>query len=254
MINASVYIITQDEEKNISRVLKSVKDFAEIIIVDSGSKDKTIDIAKNFNLRVKVYNHKWKNYSDQKAYALLKCTKKWVLNLDADEELSQNAKQEIIDLIEDESADAVSFSIYESFIGKFPNKFTHFNSKVRFFKKEKGNYDLKNLAHEGVIINGNIKKAKGFIYHYGITSIENIVNKFNKYSTLKAKEKADKGKQYCTLKLLFVFPFTFLKSYLLRRNFLNGIRGVIVSVNVAYYAFIKEAKLYEKIKTEKNKK
>lgn len=243
-IKASVYIITLNEEKNLTRALESVKTFDEIIVVDSGSADRTLDIAKQYTPR--VYHHEWQGFSKQKEYAKTLCTNDWVLNLDADEEADELLLAEINQTISENRIDALSIRISEFFMGRFGHPKARHNAKVRFFRKSKGTYS-DSLVHEGVIVQGITEPARGLIRHYGETSLAVKVQKINNYSSLRAQEKSLKNKKPSVLKLLLVFPSIFLKSFFLRRNFLNGKRGFIGSMINAFYAFLKEAKLYEQI-------
>ena len=106
-------------------------------------------------------------------------------------------------------------------------------------------YDIQKQVHESISVQGAVKQAKGAIRHYGENSISIKVEKNNQYSTLRADEKFSKGKKSNVLKLVLILPLTFIKSYIFRRGFLNGKRGFITSTVNAFYAFLKEAKLYE---------
>ena len=94
-------------------------------------------------------------------------------------------------------------------------------------------------------MDGRIEKAKGFIYDYGTIDLKTHLNKINEYSSLRALEKFEKNKKSSLIKLLFIFPLAFLKSFIIKRGFLNGTRGFIAAINNSFYAFLKEAKLYE---------
>lgn len=242
MIKASVYIICKNEEKHIKRVLESVKDFSEIIIVDSGSSDKTLEIATSYTN--KIYHQDWMGFAKQKEYARSLCSNEWVLNLDADEELTQELKQEIINKIEENKIDGLNIKISSSYLGKFNSEKSKFNRRIRFFRKSAGYYPDK-LVHESIVVDGKIEKAKGFIYDYGTIDLKTHLNKINEYSSLRALEKFEKNKKSSLIKLLFIFPLAFLKSFIIKRGFLNGTRGFIAAINNSFYAFLKEAKLYE---------
>lgn len=242
-INASVYIITWNEEKNLPRALKSVCMFDQIVVVDSGSSDRTAAIARGCTPC--VYTHEWQGFSRQKDYAKSLCTHEWVLNMDADEEVDAALLTAIRKTVETDSADALIIRIRDAFQGRLAHPRTKHHAKIRFFKKSKGRYS-DSLVHEGVIVKGRIAKAKGFINHFGEVSIETKVDKNNRYSSLRAEEKFLKRKHPSPLKLFTVFPATFFKSFILRRNFLNGKRGFVGSTINAFYAFLKEAKLDEK--------
>ncbi|MBE2984329.1 glycosyltransferase family 2 protein [Campylobacter sp. RM9344] len=241
MIKASVYIICKNEEKHIRRVLESVKDFDQVVIVDSGSTDDTLNIAKSYT--DKIYHRDFTDYADQKEYAKNLCKNEWVLNLDADEELSSGLKNEIEQTIVNNDADGIEVLISSMYLGSF-NKYGRFIKRIRFFKKDMGSYPKK-LVHESINFNGRVKKSKNFIYDYGSNEISTHINKINSYSGLRAVEKFEKNKKSSFLKLAFLLPIAFFKSYFIRRNFLNGKKGLIVSINLAFYAFLKEAKLYE---------
>ena len=241
----SVYIICKNEAEHIRRVLESVKDVDEIIIVDSGSSDTTLEIAREYT--DKIYYQKWLGFSGQKEYAKNLCSNKWVLNLDADEQLSKELKSEIEELLKENKEDGLDIKISSRYLGKFNHPFSKFNRRVRFFRKSKGYYPEK-LVHESIVVEGKIKKSNGFIYDYGTADLETHLHKINTYSTLRAREKAQHGKKASIAKLIGILPLAFLKSFVLKRGFLNGIRGFIAAINNAYYAFLKEAKLYEKNK------
>ena len=241
----SVYIICQNEAQHIRRVLESVKDFDEVIIVDSGSTDKTLEIAKEYT--DKIYHQEWLGFAGQKEYAKNLCSKEWVLNLDADEQLTKELKNEIEEMIKEDSIDGLDIKVSSKYLGKFNHPLSKFNRRVRFFRKEKGHYPQK-LVHESIVIEGKVKKAKGFILDYGTLNLETHLRKINEYSSLRAQEKVEKGKKASMLKLLTIFPLAFFKSYIIKRGFVNGLRGFIAATNNAYYAFLKEAKLYEKNK------
>ena len=245
-IPVSVYIICQNEEKHIRRVLESVKNFDEIIIVDSGSTDQTLEIARKYT--DKVYHQKWLGFSRQKEYAKNLCTKEWVLNLDADEEVTLDLTEEIINMIKKNQEDGLDIKISSKYLGKFNHPFSKFNRRVRFFRKSKGHYPEK-LVHESIVIEGKVKKAQGFIFDYGTLDLKTHLYKINEYSTLRSEEKFAKGKKVSLLKLVFVFPLAFFKSFIIKRGFLNGRRGFIGAINNGYYAFLKEAKLSEKTKS-----
>lgn len=250
MINASVYIICKNEEKHIKRVLESVKDFAEIIIVDSGSIDRTLDIAKEFTKN--IFYKEWLGFAAQKEYARSLCTNEWVLNLDADEELTGQLKDEIIQTIDGNNIDGLNIKISSQYLGKFNNEKSKFNRRVRFFRKDVGHYPEK-LVHESITINGKVKNANGFIYDYGTIDLKTHLSKINDYSSLRAEEKFNKNKKASLVKLLLVFPLSFFKSFFIKRGFLNGTRGFIAAINNSFYAFLKEAKLYE-LNNNKEKK
>ena len=243
-IPCSVYIVTLNCGEWLQQTLESITEFDEVVILDSGSTDDTYDIAQKFK-NVRIFHQDWLGYAKQKSVALEQCRNPWVLNLDGDEVLSLDLKNEIINFINLDTGDALIIPFNDAFLGVPNHNLTKKHAKVRFFRKECGQYDLTNQAHESVIIDGKVSRAYYDIYHYGENSIHFTVEKSNQYSSLKAHEKLKKYKKPSLVKLLLVMPATFLKSYIIRRNFLNGWRGFIGSVINAFYAFSKEAKLFE---------
>jgi glycosyltransferase involved in cell wall biosynthesis len=244
MINASVYIICCNEALHITRVLNNVKNFSEVILVDSGSSDQTLTFAKNY-ANVTIYHQPWLGYAAQKDFALQKCSHDWVINLDADEILSDSLKTEIENSIAKNDCDAISCPLVEVFLGKAAHKLSKHADKVRIFKRECASYNLGVSVHESISIIGKIKPVKGVIYHYGLTSIEAMITKNNTYSSLAAFDKFLKHKRSCLLKLVLNFFWAFFRAYFLKRLFLNGRSGFIHSMSIGFYAFLKEAKLYE---------
>ncbi|WP_445116480.1 glycosyltransferase family 2 protein [Acinetobacter sp. WZC-1] len=252
-IPCSVYIVTLNCGKWLEDTLNSVADFEEVIILDSGSTDNTYAIAQQFP-NTRISHQDWQGYAQQKSLALAVCQQAWVLNLDGDEVLSAELRQEIVDTIQADQIDALITPINDVFLGVPNSKHTKKHAKVRFFRRDKGHYDPENKVHENVIVDGDSARAHGDIYHYGESSIFVKVEKNNQYSELKAAEKFQKGKHPGILKLALVMPLTFLKSYFIRRSFLNGWRGFVNSMINAFYAFLKEAKLFEQYQQARKQK
>jgi len=252
-INASVYIICFNEDRHAGRLLDNVKEFKEVVLVDSGSTDQTLTIAEKFS-NVTIYHQPWLGYAKQKAFALSQCTNNWVLNLDADEILSDELKNDIKNAITLNNCDALSCPLAEVFLGKTAHRFSKHADKIRFFKKTHGEYNLDVLVHESISIKGKINSVRGVIYHQGLSSIETMIQKNNQYSTLAACTKFARKKKSFILKLVFSFFWAFFRAYFLKRFFLNSVQGFIHSMSIGFYAFLKEAKLYELEVMEKSRK
>lgn len=239
-ITASVYIIACDEEHNLRRALDSVRRFDDIVVVDSGSSDATPDIAREYTDR--VIHHEWTGYAGQKRFALGQCRHPWVLNIDADEAVTPELEQEIIGLMKRGDADGLDIPIVDRFLGR--SMHSRPNRRIRFFRRDRGRYD-ETAVHESIRIDGKVVAARHPLLHYSLPSIEFRLQKQNRYSSLKAAEKRQQGRQAGLLKLLFAMPVSFFKSLLLRGGWRDGTRGFINTMMTSYYAFLKEAKLYE---------
>jgi glycosyltransferase involved in cell wall biosynthesis len=234
----SVFLVVKNEEKNIRRVLESVRDFDEIVVVDSGSTDRTLEMAREYTDH--VVHHPWQGMGPQKEYARSLCHNDWVLNLDGDEEL----KQEMPALVDSPDVAGVSIPFREHTFGRLNHPGTRMNRHTRLFRRSLGHYGSQR-DHERLHLDGRVVKARGVISHFNDISLEVRINKINRYSSSVALDKQEAGVRYSALKLLLVMPLAFFKFYLLKRNFLNGVRGFVMGVNVAFYAFAKEAKLHE---------
>ena len=239
----SVFIITKNEEEHIEKTLKSVSLFDEVILVDSGSTDSTLDIAKRYG--AKIYTHSWQGYAKQKQYAMSLCSNEWVLNLDGDEQVNPSLINAFKEIIEQDKADSVRFWRNDIFIDKPLSTWSKKPNNHRLYKRSKSFFDDSRLAHESATVDGKEIFINETFDHFGYGSIETLTTKNNNYSSLKANEKFAKGKRYSNVKLITIFPLVFIKEYFFQRKIFSGKRGFILAIMGAYYAFIKEAKLFE---------
>lgn len=248
-IPLSVAIITKNEEKKLPDCLKSVSFADDIVVVDSGSTDRTLEIAKEFGCRVFV--EKWKGYGPQKNSAIDKCKHEWVLILDADERIPQETMQKIIEIMENPTVDACSFPRKNYFHGRWIKSSGWWPDRVvRLFKKSKGRI-TDSLVHESVIVNGTIKKANTPIIHYPVENLNDMISKINLYSSLGAEELFKKGKR-TSIFMAFLKGFVaFLKLYFLRLGFLEGFEGFAISFYHAVNTTYKYLKLKEKSLTRR---
>lgn len=245
-IPVSVAIITKNEEKNIRDALESVKDFEEIIVVDSFSQDKTIDICKKYT--DKIFQIEWSGFYFQKQFAIDRATLPWVLVLDADERVTEPLKKEIMEKINEHDIDGYLIPRKNFFLGRWI-KYSGWwpDYTLRLFKRNKGKME-KREVHEKIIIDGKTDYLKEPILHYTYDSIEDFIKKMQKYSTLSAIEiQAQNPSKYKILIKMIISPFfTFFKMFILRLGFLDGLRGFILAVFYSFYSFLKYAKAWEK--------
>jgi len=244
----SVFIITLNEENNIARALRSVQFADEIIVVDSGSTDKTLDIIKSFG--IEPIHNDWPGYAKQKQFALDLCTNEWVLNLDADEEISAGLVNCFAKVINNDEYSSVRCEREDYFIGESLSRWARKPRNTRFYRKSSAHFDTSRLVHESATVKGKELFVEESLIHHGYSGIRVCTDKKNLYSSLKAKEKYQKGKRFSYLKLFLIFPLVFIQELIFKRRILSGTRGLILSVIQAHYAFIKEAKLFELTVTE----
>lgn len=248
----SAVIITRNEEENIGRCLQAIQKVAEeIIIVDSLSTDRTIQIAKDFG--AKIFSLEWQGFGPQKNFGLEQATNNYILALDADEVLTSETIEEIKFLKQNGLKGVYEFPLLNFYFGKFLKHGLEYpNYKKRFFDKTKI-WWTENLVHESLIIPAGypVLRLKGHILHYSYRSIEHYIAKSNYYTTIGAIELKNKGKKNYLFKMLFSPCFVFIKSYFLKAGFLDGLHGFVTALFNAHTNFLKYAKLWELYRKEK---
>lgn len=250
----SVAMITLNEERILEKTLKSLKDIAdEIIIVDSGSTDKTKEIALKYG--AKFFQEKWKGYGLQRNSSIDKCTNEWILNIDADEEISEELSRKIKEIKESET-DKEVFEINFSSVC-FGKKLKHGGWSnqyhIRLFKKDTGRFNT-NEVHEEFLTEKKVYRLKEEIYHHSYISLEEYFTKFNRYTTEGAKEYYQRGKKASNFQIIFNPIFKFIRMYIIRLGFLDGIEGLMIASTSALYSMVKYFKLREMYKNDSYKK
>ncbi len=243
MPKISAILITLNEESNLERCLKSINWVDEIVVVDSGSTDKTLDIARRYT--EKIYAIPWEGFGPAKNLALQKATSGWILSIDADEEISPELKNEILNKI---SSPTNSEGFYlprkSCFLGKWLKYGGWYPDYVlRVFKKDKGRFEEK-LVHESVKVEGKIEYLKNHILHYTDPDIEHYIKKMNYYTTLSARELHTKNQKASFFQILLRPCGVFFKIYFLKKGFLEGEYGLLLSIFSAFHVFTKYAKLW----------
>jgi len=242
----SVVVITYKEEKRLEGALKSVSSLAdEIIVVDSHSPDNTLDVARKYTKR--VFQRKWTNFADQKNFANSQASHPWILSLDADERVSPELQEEILQLKEVEDTDCLCFSIPRRtfYLGKWIRHSGWYpDRKLRLFRKEDARWEGE-YVHESLVVEGKIKNLKGTLHHFTYRNIADHLDRINKFSELGAQKLYTQKKKSHWYHLL-IFPFfRFIKSYFVRLGFLDGFPGIVISVLSGYAVFVRYAKLKE---------
>jgi glycosyltransferase involved in cell wall biosynthesis len=254
----SACVICFNEEDNIKRCLESLKwvndSGGEIIVVDSFSTDRTVEICQQFTN--KVFQNRWLGYVNQKNYALSLASNEWVLSLDADEMISSKARDEIIQEWKDngfEKYDGYYFKRHTFYLGRWINHGGWYpDYKLRLFRKSKGKWGGDD-PHDRVIIQkpAIIKKFQGEILHYTYKNISHHLKKIDNFSDYAMKSLLSKNKRYNFFNLFLRPHVKFLEIYLWKLGFLDGMPGLIIAVLSSYYIFIRYAKLWEFKKVKK---
>ncbi|MEW6215539.1 MAG: glycosyltransferase family 2 protein [Nitrospirota bacterium] len=242
-IPLSVAIITKNEEERLPDCLKGVSFAEDIVVVDSGSTDRTVEIAKEFGCR--VFMEEWKGYGPQKNSAVAKCKHDWVLVIDADERIPEETKNEIVKIINSpDMADVYSFPRKNIFHGRWIKHSGWWPDRViRLFKRQKGRFE--SLVHEKWMTRGAIMDLNVYIEHYSFDNYSEMVKKLDEYSTINATELFNKGFKVNTLSPILHGVSMFIKSYILEKGFLEGFDGLIIALSKAGGSFFKYAKLLE---------
>lgn len=255
MEKLSVYILTLNEQARLPRTLEAAKQVAdEIVVVDSGSTDKTCEIAESYG--AKVIFHKWKNISSQKKYAEEQCANDFVLSLDADEVLSDKLIKEILAVKENRTADAYKIKIVDMMPGdKTPSLFAKTYNLVRLYDRTKGSMP-DDLTHDRVVLERgvNVAQLKSLVHHYSYLTLTKTWDKYNAYTDELLKTAIATGKKYSLFRLSIEFPYQFLRYYFFKKMFLRGRFGFINAVTLAYFRFLKIAKWQEYYLMQKDKK
>jgi glycosyltransferase involved in cell wall biosynthesis len=277
-MNLSVVIITFNEEANLGRTLASVQPLVadgkgEIIVVDSGSTDRTVEIAKSFS--AKVFVEKWKGFAAQKNSAIDKATGDWILSLDADEELDlplQRALRELLDALERLSAlgkNAADRSLpvtgpahdigtdfsgvwiprKNEFLGRWIRHGGYWpDPKLRLFRRGSGKFESR-AVHEDVHVEGFVRHIQsGALLHHSYATLSDYIEHMNRYSSLGAEmvvAKGDDKVRFSAINIVLRPLATFVYNYFFRLGFLDGREGLLLHLYHAVYVSWKYAKAWE---------
>lgn len=239
-IKISGVIITYNEEKNIARCLESLKDVCdEILIVDSFSTDSTKEIAKSLGAR--VIQNEWKGFRDQKKIAQNEAQYDHVLQLDADEELSEELRTAILSVKSSWSADGYFFNRFTNYCGKWIKHSGWYpDAKLRLYDRRKGDWQGLDPHPEVIIQAGSATTSlKGNLNHYSYTSYEDHINRSAKYAKQAALAMKEMGKKPNILKLIISPFYRFINDFFFRGGFRDGFEGLIICRTASYYTFLK---------------
>ncbi len=244
----SIFLITCNEEKRLARTLEAASALAEdIVLVDSGSQDKTLEIASTYGAR--VFDRVWEGYGPQKRFAEDQCHHDWVLNLDADEVLTPDLIQEIKTLFEQGPPPYKFYRL--RLVSVYPHQdrprpFADFQNCVRLYNRRFGRY-ADHPTWDRVVLPPNTPSGqlKNKACHYSILDLHHFIDKENRYTSLQAQTQKTKAPFLLILRLCLEFPFSFLKTYLLRRHIFGGMYGFCLSVSHAHARFSRIAKMWE---------
>jgi hypothetical protein len=245
MPRLSVAVVTLNEEERLRACLESVVWADELVVVDAGSSDKTVAIAREFTDRVLF--RAWDGYGAQKNFALAQCHGEWVLSLDADERVSDALRGEIQAVLR-QAGRAVGFHVprRNMFQGRWLRHGGLYPDwQLRFFRRGCGVFSER-AVHESVRVEGPTARLRAPLVHESYRSIGDAVGRLNRYSDLAAAELARRGRGGSLVDLLCRPAWRFVSMYLGRAGFLDGWRGLVLAGLHAHYVFLRAAKVRER--------
>lgn len=244
MLKVTVTIITLDEAEHIAAALDSVSWADEVIVVDSGSSDGTADIARAKGARVSTRG--WTGYADQKNHAAALASHDWIFSLDADERVTTPLATAIRDLLQSEPPKKCYRVPRVTFhLGRWIRTTDFYpDYQARLYDRRAGTWRGE-FVHESVHADGEVGYLRGELEHYSFRDLSDHVLRINRYSNLAAQQMYQRGRRATAFHLLVHPPAAFLRNYLLRRGFVDGSAGLLISLMNAYSVFLKFAKLWE---------
>jgi glycosyltransferase involved in cell wall biosynthesis len=236
-------IITQDEERNIARAMESLRCCDEIVVVDSGSSDRTAEIAQK--LGALVIESPWGGYARQKNYAAECASNDWILSIDADEALSEALEGEIWHIRKNGPRhDAYTMPRMAQYLGRwilhsgwYPDR------KVRLYDRRKAQW-VGEYVHESVVVRGTIGHLESDLLHFTCNSLSEHLKTMDRYTTLAAEQLVSQGKHVGYTQLLLDPAWTFVRTWILQRGFQDGVEGLTIAWMAALYNFVKYAKAH----------
>jgi (heptosyl)LPS beta-1,4-glucosyltransferase len=238
-------VITKNEEQNIRRCLDTVRWADEIIVVDANSTDRTVEIAKEYT--GKVYIRPWDGYGAAKNFGLTQCASEWVFWLDADERVTPELRAEVEQSIAsaDGTIAAMSMPRKANFLGHWIRHCGWYPGRVtRVFRRSAGKFTTANV-HERLEIDGKILALHEDLLHYTDPTLTVYFEKLNKYTSLAAKDLVESKRRFTWLRLVINPCWVFIRMYIVKLGFLDGIPGLILCALSASHVFAKYAKLWE---------
>jgi glycosyltransferase involved in cell wall biosynthesis len=242
MTKLTVVIIARNEKTNLPKCLESIKWADEIIVGDCGSTDRTVEIARQAGAKIVTYE--WQGYGIAKQTVAAQATGEWILSIDADEEVTEGLAQEIRTVVSDVSDQAgYRMPRLTLFLGRWIRHGGWYPDRVlRLYRRGCGRF-TESSVHEALEVEGSIGTLQHDLLHYSYPTLEVYFDKFNRYTSLAAEEALRRGVRGSLGKILFNPAAKFLKQYVFRAGFLDGLEGLLLAILSAGYVLIKYAKL-----------
>ncbi|PRX35697.1 glycosyltransferase involved in cell wall biosynthesis [Orenia metallireducens] len=242
MDNLGALILTYNEEDNIEECLETLNWINDIVVIDSYSNDNTVELAKKYTQQ--VYQRKFDDFASQRNFGLEQIEAEWVLVVDADERVTPALKDEILNRLNSPQAEGYKIPRKNYFLGKWIKYCGWYpDYTLRLFKAHNR---YSGLVHEGVKVEGRVDKLNNALIHYTYRDLKHYLSKINHYTTLDAEKKYKASKKIGIAYIILRPIVEFIKKFILKKGFLLGMQGFILSVLSSYYQFLKYIKLWEK--------
>ncbi len=240
----SVYVIALNEEANIAECLESVAWADDLLVIDSASTDRTVEIARRYTER--IYQEEFAGFGALRNAALERCRHDWVLSLDADERVSPELRDETLRELAAPKHAAYLVPRQSHFLGHWIRHCGWYPDyrQPQLFDRRRFRY-RDDLVHEGWECQGSVGRLEGHVLQYPFRSVGQFLHKMDRYSRLRAQDMARSGKRFSPARLVVSPPFTFARMYLLRQGFRDGVPGLVLSSLYAYYTLLKYVRLWE---------
>jgi glycosyltransferase involved in cell wall biosynthesis len=241
----SVTIITKDEEADIGAAIASVAWADEILIVDSHSTDRTVDVARAAKARVIVIVRDWPGYIEQKNYAAEQASNDWILSLDADERVTPELARQIQQTLQNPGHAAYEVPRLTWHLGRWIRGTDWYpDYQTRLYNRRSARWTGK-YVHESLAVAGSTGRLTADLLHFAYRDIPDHLETIDRYTTLAARQMHESGRRASMSQLLLHAPFAFVRNYVLKGGFRLGAAGLIVSAMNAHYVFLKFAKLWQ---------
>ena len=243
----SVVVITLNEEDRIRECLASVAWADEIVVVDAGSEDKTVALAREFTDHVVI--HPWEGFAAQKNFGIERARGEWVLSLDADEQVEPALREEIAAVLANPGPHAGYRLARRNIVwGRWIRHGRLYPDwQLRLFRRGRGRFVVR-AVHESVAVDGPVGHLATPLRHDSYKDVSDFLRRADRYSTLAAEEWARGDRPFRAWQLVTAPLGRFLSMYVLHGGFRDGARGFLLAVLYAYYVFVRSAKIWETVK------
>lgn len=249
----SAIVVCFNEEDRIGECLQSLQWCDEIVVVDAFSTDHTVEVCRRYTDR--VIQRAWTGYRDQKSFAHSLTTKDWVLLVDSDERVTAALREEISAALAENNGDYAGYSVPRLvfYLGRWWWRGGWYpDYDVRLFKRDRATWGGSD-PHEKILVSGRVRRLKNPLHHFSYRNMEDHFQRINRFTSISALELKKKGVRWRLGDALLHPLGRFMRSYFLKRGFMEGFGGFYVAVSAAFYVFLKYAKLWELESREKKK-